>query len=392
MREPLRPFGQRAPLRRGLTVSLAVILLLAALVTVYVLRIGTGLADFAVNHLAGQRLAAGETLYRTADGHFMFKYLPPAALLYVPLGALPLPIAGAVWFAMSLAALAGMFVLTNRLVPRAQARYVLLVSGLILAKYFLHELRLGQINVFVTVVLLASLGALSSSTGASPKLRAGTLAGVAIALKPYAALIVPYLIVARRWRSLVACVATLLVLLAVPTVFYGIQGNVELLRQWAVTLSVSTPTLLTNNDNVSIVAFFTKWLGDPQRALLPAGVVLGVLALLTLAVIARGRSEPRAAVLEGALVLTLIPLVSPLGWDYTFLMALLAVVLIVNHFGAFPRPARWLLAVNFALIALTVYDVMGREAYSRYMQWSVTTLNFIVVVAALAYLRFRQVC
>ena len=186
-------------------------------------------------------------------------------------------------------------------------------------------------------------------------------------------------------------ITTLLVLAAIPTFFYGIEGNLALLRQWAVTLSQSTPTLLTNNDNVSVVAFFTKWLGDPARALVPTGLVLGLLALLTLVVIALGRG-PGSAVLEGALILTLIPLVSPLGWDYTFLMSLLAVVLVVNHFQAFPWPTRALLAANFTLIALAIYDVMGRQAYATYMQWSVTTLNFIGVIAALAYLRLKQVC
>jgi len=89
------------------------------------------------------------------------------------------------------------------------------------------------------------------------------------------------------------------------------------------------------------------------------------------------------------MLLTLVPLVSPLGWDYTFLMSLLAVALLINAFDTFPKPVRVILTVNFAVIALAVFDVMGRRAYSAYMQWSVTTVNFLIVVVALAYLRFR---
>jgi hypothetical protein len=73
-------------------------------------------------------------------------------------------------------------------------------------------------------------------------------------------------------------------------------------------------------------------------------------------------------------------------------MSLLAVVLLVNHFPEFPRAARLLLAANFTVIALAVYDVMGREAYATFMQWSVTTVNFVAVIVALAWLRFKQVC
>jgi hypothetical protein len=178
----------------------------------------------------------------------------------------------------------------------------------------------------------------------------------------------------------------------VPSIFYRVEGNVDVLRQWASTLSESTPALLTNSDNVSVVAFFTKWMGDPTRALPLAGLVLGVVAILTLAVIIRGGDRQDSPVLESAMVLTLIPLVSPLGWDYTFLMSLLATTLLVNHFYSFPTVARVLLAMNFAIIALAVYDVLGRQAYASFMQWSVTTINFLVIVGGLAYLRFRRVC
>src|SRR5581483_2081407 len=176
-----------------------------------------------------------------------------------------------------------------------------------------------------------------------------------------------------------------------PAIFYGVGGNVDQLRAWAGSLSQSTPALLTNVDNVSLLAFFTKWLGDPARAAWPTLIALGLLALLTLIVIVAGWRRGDACVLDGALLLTLIPLISPLGWDYTFLMALLAVALIVNARDAFPRPMQWLLAANFAIVALALYDTMGRVVYGAFMRWSVTTINFLLVVAALAYLRLRRV-
>ena len=119
--------------------------------------------------------------------------------------------------------------------------------------------------------------------------------------------------------------------------------------------------------------------------------LLGVLALVFFAVILRGRNEPDAAVLEGAMLLTLTPLVSPLGWDYNFLMALPAIMLLVGHRSAFPTAARVVLMANLAMIALVRYDTLGRQAYAAFMQYSITTLNFIIVVVALAYLRFTRV-
>ena len=97
-------------------------------------------------------------------------------------------------------------------------------------------------------------------------------------------------------------------------------------------------------------------------------------------------------VTEYAMLLVLIPLVSPLGWDYTFLMAILAVTLLVNYFYEFSLSARIVLAANFAAIALALYDTLGRQAYAVFMQWSVTTMNFVVVLGYLAYLRARRIC
>ena len=58
-------------------------------------------------------------------------------------------------------------------------------------------------------------------------------------------------------------------------------------------------------------------------------------------------------------------------------------MLILHHWPSFPRAARVLLAINLAVIALVLYDTIGRNAYAVFMQWSVTTMNFILVVLAL---------
>jgi len=372
------------------TIALLVVALAAAYV--FGIRWNHGMADFAVNYRAGQRIVRGEMLYQAADGHYMFKYFPSSALLYALFTPLPIELAMVVWFLLSLVAFAVTFRLIDRLVPDKRVPFLLLIAGAILAKYLLHELRLGQVNVFVTLVMLASVASLLETPRRRAELVAGALAGLAVAIKPYAALLVLYLLVTLRWRSVAAALGVLALCLALPAAFYGVGGNIEQLRQWASTLSASTPVLLTNADNVSVIAFFTKWFGDPIRAARPALIVLAALALLTLAVIVAGWKRRDGALLDGALVLTLIPLVSPLGWDYTLQMSLLAVTLVVNNIAEFAAPIRWLLGVNFAVIALALYDTMGRVVYGAFMRWSVTTVNFGVVIAALASLRFRRVC
>ena len=371
-------------LRRALIVAVIAL----AIVAGYLLRVRDAMVDFGVNYRAGQRLAAGESLYPTSDGHYMFKYLPASAMLYVPLGRLPLQSARAAWFTISLLALAGSFLLVRRLVPFPHQPYVFAISGLVLAKYFLRDFRLGQINILVTLVMLLTTWALAKDE-IPQKAAAGLLAGLATAMKPYSAVFFPYFLVTGNWIALASGIGALALAIVAPAVFYGWDQNFEVLQEWFTTLSQSTPTQISGRDNVSVIGFFSKWLGDSTHVLVATTIVLGGLALLMLAVIRRGGQRRDRAVLECAMLLTLIPLISPLGWDYTFLMSLLAVALLINSFPLLGRSARVLLGVNFAVIALTVFDLMGRRPYAVYMQWSVTTVNFVVVVIALAYLRFR---
>ena len=101
---------------------------------------------------------------------------------------------------------------------------------------------------------------------------------------------------------------------------------------------------------------------------------------------------PHAPTLEFALCLLLIPLVSPLGWDYTLLMSTLAVMIIIYKFTAYSGFWRAILILNFVLIFTLTYDLLGREAYATIMLWSFTTVNFLILIGYLSYLRFKKLC
>jgi hypothetical protein len=263
---------------------------------------------------------------------------------------------------------------------------------LILAKFFLREMALGQINILVTLILLGMVWFLIPTRSGQPynTNRAGLLWGLATALKPYAVIFLPYFIVTKRWTALGAGGTVITFALVVPTAFYGASGNLALLREWASTLSQSTPTLFLSNDNISIIAFFMKWTHRQDISLLLTGATMGILAVLVLLVIRAGSRARVPPVLECSLLLTLIPLVSPLGWDYTLLMSVLAVTIIVKNYFRYSRPARVVLVANFCIIALSIYDLIGRSLYGAFMAWSILTVNFVIVIGFLVALRFRR--
>ncbi len=373
-------------------ISATVILIVLLISSILIFSLHPPMRDFEVNHTAGKRMRLGETLYRVEDEHYMFKYLPSAAFLYVPLASLPLDLAKSIWFLLTVAALAGMVLLSRTLLPPGKGPHVWWLPVVILAKFYFREIELGQINAMVTAVLLGMLLLLNRSR--HPLRRqagAGCAWGLAVSMKPYSFIFFPYWVVKKHIIPLAAGFLFILSALFWPACYYGFKGNFMVLKEWFSTLSASTPMLLSSQDNVSLPAFFTKICGTPGRGLVPALAGILILAGLMLWIIYRGKSLSRPAVLEGGMILTCIPLVSPLGWDYTFLSATLGVMTTVYFFHHYSRPARIILGANFAVIGLSLYDLMGPQGYSRFMNWSVLTINFLILTGYLAYLRFKKI-
>ena len=108
--------------------------------------------------------------------------------------------------------------------------------------------------------------------------------------------------------------------------------------------------------------------------------VTGLIYLVDFIEIASRRGDIPNFRLIDALLLTLIPLLSPQGWDYVFLLATPAVLLVVDRWRDLPLPWRVFAAVTMFFFSWTIFDVLGRWLYTR-----LTAIN-IISIAALALL------
>lgn len=344
--------------------------------------------DFEVYRQAASRAVAAEPLYRADDQHYQFKYLPAFALIAAPLAAVPLETAKTVWFAASVALLILLLGLSVQLIPerRLSLRVLIASAVVVMGKFFGHELVLGQINVLFGCVAVLALLMMRSGRDAT----AGALTALAIVVKPYAVIFLPWLAAIGRWRATAAAAAGLVLALALPSLTYGVDGTIALHRDWWTTVTSSTAPNLLNQDNVSLAAMYAKWIGPGAVAeRLAAGTGAGLL-LLTVLVVRHRRGIIWPEGLEGALLLTLIPLLSPQGWDYVFLIATPAVIYLVNFNDRLPTGLRVVTLSSLAVIGLSLFDLLGRANYARFMRLSIISVCFVIVVAALAALRFRR--
>ena len=356
-------------------------------VLVYQARVGREMVDFTVWQKASARAVHAEPLYRQSDGHYQFKYLPAFAVLTAPFGLVDQSRGKALWFASSVVLLISFLRWSlNALPNRRHAHSLLLVFTIMLmGKFYARELLLGQTNLLLGALCVAALLAVQRGRPAA----AGALTGLAVFVKPYALVFLPWLLVTQSWRAFAMAAAVIAAGLLAPAALYGWSGNLELLAAWLRTVTESTAPNLLNNDNISIAAMWAKWLGPSALAAsLAWGTIISTLVLV-LAVLWKRRAVSAPEYLDCALLMLLIPLISPQGWDYVLLLATPAVICVLDRWCELTRPWQWGVAMALVLLGLTMFDIMGRALYGRFMALSVVTVCALAVAVGLLHLRRR---
>jgi hypothetical protein len=135
---------------------------------------------------------------------------------------------------------------------------------------------------------------------------------------------------------------------------------------------------------------WAKWIG-PGDVSARLAMITGVMALLLAAwVIRRRKGVYDPSYLEFGLLMLLVPLLSPQGWDYVLLLATPAVVCLVDRVAEMSRAWRVVTWSAIAVMSFTIFDLLGRTLYTRLMALSVVTVAVCVLAVSLGYLRWRE--
>jgi len=175
-----------------------------------------------------------------------------------------------------------------------------------------------------------------------------------------------------------------------PAAVYGWRGNEELLAGWYRTVKESTLPNLLGNDNVSLASMWAKWIGPTQTAAVLAAISCAVLLAMVVLVWRKRQSIATPEYLEFALLLLLVPLLSPQGWDYVLLLATPAVICLIDRWQELEPGWQWFLGAALALMCLTIFDVLGRSFYARFMELAVVSVCAVATAAGLVHLRLRK--
>ncbi len=351
-----------APLELALLALLTLLLLPGLALAVRDLMPIPGQVDFTTYYLAAQALARGLSPYDQAvlnqlaaeqGGIPVVAYIYPPffAVSLRPLAALPVGVAGALWFWLNILWLALGVALVVRWVGLGRAA---LAAGLLWAALLppSHDtLLLGQVNT----LLLALIAGAFALVGREPRGSWGAIAGgvllaVAALIKLFPAVFVLVLAAHGRWRAVAAFGAGVVALTALGMLAAGPALTATWLFEVLPRYSGGFPTPFNQSLELAIIRLFSPtqvtalWPGAPGRpvtltpladspalgALLGYGLSAVVVAVTALALLRRWWplrpwARPNAIEpLEVGLLMAAVLLILPLSWYHYGPLLLLA--------------------------------------------------------------------
>jgi len=370
---------------------LVIILVFLFFSLVYQYFVKKDMSDFGVCYQGGKRIIKGETLYRASDGHLQYKYSPASALFFSLFTLLPYEIAKFIWYLSELFFLFLSLIISYEILPSKQKKkgLVIIFSLLVLVKFFGREIELGQINIFICFLLIMMIRAVLGKND----LEAGLILGFSLFFKPYGLVFLPYFILKKRLKLVASGLGMVVVGFILPVIFYGLEGNIIVLKEWQKSLSQSTPYLLDHYDNASIIAFFLKTLPDERRELAFVFIIFAALVIgysfLWMMLVGKRMNLKKPEVLEVSFLFVLIPLFSPLAWYYNYLYSILTIVFLINYIDKFPSILKYVLIANLIVIGASLREILGKDVFRFYTQYALVLISYLVILFHLFYLRVK---
>lgn len=413
-KDRLEPTGRRGRrIRRALLAFLGIAALVGFGVTSVGKQLRTG-NDFPIYHEAARTLLAASSPYDVATGLHGYVYLPFLALALAPLAALPLAAAAAIWYGLNLvlaflAVRAAAATLRDGLSLPVRPWMVVVVL-VPLAGFFADNLALGQANLLLLALATLALQRLIRSGDGWV---AGSLLGLAAAIKPNMALLAAPLLIRFMGRSAGGfLIAAATAGLALPLVTLGPERTTSLLSQWqekviaparSETLQGSkifdqSPQAGLRRFLVAAPAFQDVSVNvaalSPSRFATASRILSASLALGLLACWFRRRREAtrEALLLDLALAScgTLLLLGFNLKAHFVALLVPGMAAVVLCHARAEGRGRTWglmLLTLSGVLLLASNPGLAGRGVSNWVLAYSSVAVAALTVTAVLAYLR-----
>jgi hypothetical protein len=334
--------------------------------------------DFRIYMWGGHAVLQDNRLYLAlAYGHW-FTYSPFAAIVYVPVAALPLAVARVLWDLASVAALAYSCTLILKIAGYRPSR--IMVAGVVAAAMALdpvwETLFLGQINLILLALILTDIWLVSRGCSSAA---VGIGVGIAAAIKLTPAIFIVFFLLARRTKA--AFVA------AGAFVVCGLIGFLVAPRASTLywehlshdTRRVGAP-YISNQSPYGTAIRIAEGQGHIGAWWIIIPLAFAAIGLTAAAILARRQDWLGATAVTGTTGL----LVSPISWAHHWVWILPALVLLVRS------GHRIAAAGGYLLFAVAPFWFTPHAAGPREygFHWLLTLVANCFLIAGLAFLAY----
>jgi hypothetical protein len=316
------------------------------------------MADFRVYYDAANALIHGDVLYGKAFGvsSGFYKYSPFACLPFIPLALLPYGVASVLYYLLITATIIFFSLrvardITGEKEEQQFSVWLPIVTGIFLIDHLERELHLGNINLFLLVLLYETYAQLKKGK----EIKAGLLYGLVLLFKPHFLLLLPYFIWKRKFKTLGTVAASIGFGLLVPSMVSGWTINLTHLKEWAIAMSDHNMALqLSPNTVYGLINHL--FLGGNAGSWL-------VLAVLAVTAISIGLYILRNDRLQGT------------TWssDIRFKEYFLLVALVPNLVHTDTEHFMWV----WPMLSLAIYAAMQKEATARTLTIALLAIAFV---------------
>ena len=331
--------------------------------------------DFRIYMWGGHAVLHDDRLYLAlAYGHW-FTYSPFAAIVFVPVAALPLTLARVGWDLVSVVALAYSCVIILKLAGYRPSR--IMVAGVVAAAMALdpvyETLFLGQINLILLALILTDIWRVSQGRDA------GIGVGLAAAIKLTPAIFIVFFLLARQTKAAVIAAGTFVVCGLAGFLIAPDASKLYWRHLFFDTRRVGAP-YISNQSPYGTAIRIAEGQGHIGAWWIVIPLAFAVIGLAAATVLARRHDWLGATAVAGTTGL----LVSPISWAHHWVWILPALVLLVRSGHRIAAAAGYLL---FALAPFwfTPHSA-GPNEYG--FHWLLTLIANCFLIAGLAFLAY----
>ena len=341
------------------------------------------MSDLEVYHRSAERLINGEELYRSVEvdpyEHYVFKYSPPCALLFVPFILTGFSIAKIVYWAFltfilghTLVLLKKIFLGSQKMNSRITLSFILAI--IIIGTHFFRELHLGQVNL---LLLWLYVIALSSFRNKKP-IGFGLSLAISLFIKPFGLIFIPFILIAGRYKAFLYTMGFILVLFITPFIFYpNINDYLGLYASWLNELGIELGNKqdLMAAGNHTVFSVLARY--SPISLLNLEGgtrfiyqlLVLGSIAGIILWFMLKSRNTNGYALIY-IILISIIPLLAFTSHN-AFIFSLPLVTYLLFHFRNMNIFFKSLFILNCILIGGNIHDLVGSNLFDFFWEISV---------------------